>query len=103
MSTTHTLPAENLHYAWDNGLAPVLEVESGDTVEMATHDSSDHYYTRKSTAEDVAKARPIKGHALTGPIVVKGAQPGDTLAIEILDVRPAAFGHTVFGPRGGLL
>src|SRR4051812_13235438 len=101
--TSHALPAERLHYAWDNAVQPVLEIDSGDTVEIATHDSGDHYLKRDSTVADLAKRLPIKGHALTGPILVRGAQPGDTLAVEILEVRPADFGYTVFSPNGGLL
>jgi acetamidase/formamidase len=32
-----------------------------------------------------------------------GARPGDTLVVDVLDVRPAAWGWTSLGPRGGLL
>jgi hypothetical protein len=28
--TEHSLPAERLHFAWDNSLEPTLEIESGD-------------------------------------------------------------------------
>src|SRR5207253_10691325 len=31
--------------------------------------------------------RMVPGHILTGPIAVKGAEPGDVLEVEILDVR----------------
>jgi acetamidase/formamidase len=103
MSKRYQLPAERLHYAWDNGLAPVLEIDSGDTVEIATHDSSDHYFSRHSTAADLVNRPNVKGHALTGPIAMRGAKPGDTLAVEVLEVRRADFGYTVFGPKGGLL
>jgi acetamidase/formamidase len=32
------------------------------------------------------------GHALTGPVAVAGARPGDTLAVEIVSIEPAAWG-----------
>ncbi|MFZ8368815.1 acetamidase/formamidase family protein, partial [Staphylococcus aureus] len=31
--------------------------------------------------------RMLPGHILTGPIAVEGAEPGDVLAVEILDVQ----------------
>ncbi|HEV2128563.1 MAG TPA: acetamidase/formamidase family protein [Thermomicrobiales bacterium] len=43
------------------------------------------------------------GHALTGPVFVVGAEPGDTLVVEIVDVRPADWGWTTCGPGVGLL
>jgi acetamidase/formamidase len=41
---------------------------------------------------------------LTGPVAISGAQPGDTLVVEIVDIKPAAWGWTHCGPdSGGLL
>jgi acetamidase/formamidase len=100
--TEHLLSAEHLHFAWDNRLAPVLEVAAGDTVTVATWDASGHYYTPASTSADVGRRTP-RGHALSGPIALPAARPGDTLIVEILDVAPAAWGWTAHGPRGGLL
>ena len=34
------------------------------------------------------KDRGPAGHILTGPIFIKGAMPGDTLEVRILDVKP---------------
>ena len=42
-------------------------------------------------------------HALSGPIAVVGAKPGDTLAVHILDVRPASWGFTMQRPGAGFL
>jgi acetamidase/formamidase len=101
--TEHTLPAERLHFAWDNSLAPVLEIEPGDTVTIDTWDASGHFFSKTSTSADVVRPRPHAGHALTGPIRVRGAQPGDTLVVDVLEVRPATWGWTSFGPGRGLL
>jgi acetamidase/formamidase len=98
-----TLAAEQLHFAWDNSLAPVLEIEPGQAVSIETWDASGHFFTPDSTKDDVPKPKPYAGHALTGPIAIRGAQPGDTLVVEVLDVAPAKWGWTVHGPRGGLL
>src|SRR5436190_12340700 len=101
--TEHSLPAERLHFAWDNSLAAVLEIEPGDTVTVDTWDASGHFFARDSTSADVGKPRPHAGHALTGPIAINGAQSGDTLVVEVLEVRPAQWGWTALGPQGGLL
>jgi acetamidase/formamidase len=101
--TDHTLAAERLHFAWDNSLPAVLEVAAGDTVTIDTWDANGHAYTPTSTSADMLKPRPFPGHALTGPIAVQGARPGDTLVVEVLEVRPAAWGWTAFGPGRGLL
>jgi acetamidase/formamidase len=99
------LAAERLHFAWDNSLPPVLEIEPGTTVTIDTWDASGHQVQRTWTSADANKRvrRPGVGHALTGPIAIRGAQPGQTLQVEIREVRPAAWGYTSFGPGRGLL
>jgi acetamidase/formamidase len=104
--TEHVLTAERLHFAWDNSLPPVLEVDPGDTVTIDTWDSSGHIIQRSFTSADAANRKPKPpgvGHALTGPIAVRGARPGETLVIDVLDVAPAEWGYTTFSPGRGLL
>jgi acetamidase/formamidase len=96
----HTLSAERLHYAWDNSLEPVLEIDRGDTVTIETWDASGHFYSRSSTSERVLEPKPHVGHALTGPISIRGAAPGDTLVVDVLEVQPDSWGWTSFGPNG---
>src|SRR4029434_5173632 len=56
------------------------------------------------TAADAAARGPFRGHPLTGPVLVRGAGPGDLLAVDILEVRPgASFGWTAIRPGRGLL
>jgi acetamidase/formamidase len=104
--TEHTLAAERLHFAWDNCLPPVLEVDPGDTVTFETWDASGHVVQRSWTSADAAKRKPKPpgvGHALTGPVAVRGAHAGDTLVVEVLEVAPADWGFTTFSPGRGLL
>src|SRR5919202_2084217 len=42
-------------------------------------------------------------HPLTGPVYVEGAQPGDLLEVEILEVAPDGYGYTVQVPGFGFL
>lgn len=99
---THTLDCAQVHHAWDNALPPRLEIASGDEVVFQTRDAGDGYYTPHSTAEDVRK-RVFPGHPLTGPVYVKGAQPGHVLAVEVRAVEPGPWGWTAIAPGRGLL
>jgi len=100
----HELDANQVHYAWDNSIAPRLEIEPGDTVVFQTRDAADGFYSRASTHADVLNRGPFRGHPLTGPVRVKGAEPGDALVVEVLDIKPAAdFGWTAIRPGRGLL
>jgi acetamidase/formamidase len=104
MARAHRLGADVVQYEWNNAIPPRLVVDPGDTVVLETRDAADGYYTPASTSADTAARGPFKGHPLTGPIAIRGAAPGDVLAVEVLDVRPAAaFGWTHIRPGRGLL
>jgi len=103
MPRQYFLDASRVHYEWNNAITPRLEIDPGDIVVFETRDASDEFYTPQSTHDDVLR-RPVKGHPLTGPVLVRGAKPGDVLAVEIIDVRPRApFGWTQIRPGRGLL
>ena len=106
MARTYELPAENLHYVWDNRIAPVLTIQPGDTVVFNTLHCYGDAFSRDSTLADFAnfKRDPAKpGHALTGPVFIEGAEPGDVLAIEVLNIETADWGFTSFRAGSGLL
>src|SRR5262247_3254817 len=104
MTATHRLDSTVVHYEWNNSIAPRLTIDPGDTVTFDTRDASDGHFTARSTAADAAARPPFRGHPLTGPVRVQGARPGDVLAVEILEVTPAApFGWTAIRPGRGLL
>ena len=100
MSATAELGCETVHYAWDNAIAPRLEIESGDTVVFRTRDAFDGVYHRGST--EVVK-RVAKGHPLTGPVAIRGSRRGDVLQVDVLELIPGDFGVTTFVPDRGLL
>ena len=81
----HRLDASVVHHAWDNALAPRLEVAPGDTVVFDTRDAADGFYSRRSTHDDVIARGPFRGHPLTGPVRVRGARPGDALVVDVVD------------------
>lgn len=73
---------ETGHNRWHEDLEPVLEVDPGDTVIYETRDAFDGQLTPSSTPEDVANLDLNLVHPLTGPVYVRGAEPGDLLEIE---------------------
>ena len=102
------LSAENVHWGYfSKSLEPVLTVPSGSevTIEMATHhgcDDWDKMIKGDPGMEDVytwnasyigEEYRGAQGqgdgvHILTGPLYIEGAEPGDLLKVEILDLAP---------------
>jgi acetamidase/formamidase len=99
----HRLGTDHLQTVWDHDAAPALEIESGATVELQTADASGGQLTKSSTAPDVLSMDMGNVNPVTGPVYVKGARPGDTLRVEILDLEPNDWGWTAIIPGFGLL
>ena len=99
----HSVAAEHRHTVWDNAIPPTIEVESGATVELETADASGGQLTPGSTAQDVANMDMGNVNPVTGPVYVMGAEPGDTLQVEILELTPNDWGWTAIIPHFGLL
>jgi formamidase len=81
------------HNRWHEAIEPVLEVEPGDTVVYETRDAFDGQLSPAATTADVAAAALGPVHPLTGPVFVKGAQPGDLLEAEILRIDADPWEH----------
>jgi acetamidase/formamidase len=103
MPTTHEFPSDQVHFTWDAGNEPVLTIDSGDTVVVHTRDVSDNQITPTSTSDDIPGLDWERVYPLAGPIAVAGAKPGDTLAIEVLDLHTEGWGWTAVLPGLGLL
>src|SRR3954453_5395427 len=103
MAQTHYFPTVRVHFQWDTGNAPVIEVDSGDTVVVETRDVSDNQIGPNSTTDVVPGLHWDRVYPLPGPIAVRGAEPGDTLAVEILDIHTRGWGWTAILPGLGLL
>jgi len=101
-TTAQVLAPDPPHYVWDNSLEPRLRIGSGTTVTFQTRDAADEAFTLESTTADLASWQ-FRGHPLTGPVFIEGARPGDTLQVDVLEVKPAAFGWTAIVPGLGLL
>jgi acetamidase/formamidase len=103
MPRTHYFPTDQVHYTWDTGHAPVISVADGDTVVFETREVCDNQVGPDSDASVIATLDWTHVYPLCGPVRVEGAQPGDTLAVDILDVHPKGWGWTAILPGLGLL
>jgi acetamidase/formamidase len=115
MPSPQTVRMGNFNAAWK----PVLTVESGDIVVLegagaidpAVIDQSNVVppsavpeYLRRIYRDVKDRGPGPDGHMLTGPIAVKGAEPGDVLEIRILEVDLAvAYGYNLQRPYEGAL
>ena len=113
MSQTHTLDPtpQTVHWGhFDAAIPAVLQVDSGDTVVIDTYsggylevaDPSVFRPAHRLIADTVPQ---IMGpHILTGPVYVRGAEPGDTLEVRVLDIELTTdWGWNVIRPLRGAL
>ena len=99
----HRIGAEHAALVWDNSTPPVLEIESGETVELEAADASGGQLSANSTAADVESLDLTRVNPVTGPVFIRGAQPGDVLAVEIRELKSHDWGWTAIIPGFGLL
>ena len=87
------------HNRYHPDVAPLLEVEEGDEVVLETRDGVDGQIGPDTTVADLAHLDTGRIHPLTGPVFIKGAEPGDMIEIEFLDIipQPTAFSSIVPG------
>lgn len=88
----HTLAAEPTHSVWDRSREPRLRIEPGDEVQIECVDASGGQVQPEMTTEEYLKIDRTRIHALTGPIWIEGAEPGDVLEIDVLFTRHAGWG-----------
>jgi acetamidase/formamidase len=102
--TVHRLEPDRrtLHGHVSRDLEPVLEVDPGDRVELSTLDAGWHLEPPGPDGTPVRRFEPRdpeldRGHALVGPILVRGARPGAVLEVRIEALEVGAFGWNFAG------
>src|SRR5207342_1579943 len=97
----HRISRDEVIWSFGPDLVPVLEVESGDVVTFETNDC----FTGQIRSEDdlVTEIDLSRINSATGPVAVRGAEPGDSLVAEILDLRPVEWGVATLIPAFGQL
>ena len=105
--------AATCHWGFfDAALKPVLSVKSGDEVTIETisggpqqlPDPKRFHIPPEMHDVHANCERALPGHILTGPVAIDGAQPGDVLEVEILEVKLRQdWGYNVIRPLAGIL
>src|ERR1700691_2999670 len=77
---------------------PLLTIDSGDTIVVRSLDAAG-YLERQAFPGDVGQPTmfpgEFRGHCLNRPVAVRGAVPGDMLAVRIAALRPQGGGRTL--------
>ena len=97
------ISAEKNHNKFSSSIPYQIKVPDGSVVEAYTKEATGGQLNINSTLEDFEKVDMDKVHTLTGPIYIEGAEIGDVLAVELLDLEPGDWGWTGMGPEFGFL
>ncbi|MBL8058359.1 MAG: acetamidase/formamidase family protein, partial [Anaerolineales bacterium] len=102
--TIHVLEPERrtLHGHFSRDLPPAVTIDPGDSVILRTLDAGwglEPHPRDGSPRRQFEPRRPDldTGHALCGPIAIRGAEPGMTLAVHIDEIQAGTYGATYVG------
>ena len=100
---TREIRTDRYSYVFSPYAEPIASVRPGETLDIYTEDAFGSRVQSTSDLPTQVLDFP-KVNPQTGPIYVEGAEPGDTLAVEILEIEPTRdFAASAFIPYfGGL-
>lgn len=92
---------DSVIWAFGPDIDPVVEVDPGAVVRFETNDC----FTGQIRSEDdlVTEIDFNRINSATGPVAVRGAEPGDSLVVELLEVIPIEWGVATLIPGYGQL
>src|SRR6516165_5415691 len=99
----HHLSAEPTHSVWDRSLTPRLHIDPGDDVQIGCVDSSGGQVHPAMTTPEYLQIDRSRIHALTGPIWIQGAEPGDVLQVDVLSTLHSGWGWSSVAEGLGFL
>lgn len=76
------------HNRWHPEIPAVVSVNPGDVFRIECKDWTDSQIKNNDSPEDIENVDLSVVHVLSGPIWVNGAQPGDILVVDLLDIGP---------------
>lgn len=92
MSDPVTVPMEQRHFFFDRAIPAAVRIRPGDHVVFETEDANASFVAKESDLfPDFDVLFNLAGGAnpITGPVHVEGAKPGDRLAVDIVNIKPA--------------
>src|SRR5215216_4299897 len=97
----HRVTRDEVVWSFGPEMEPVLEVDAGTVVTLETNDC---FTGQIQTEDDLVTAIDFaRVNSATGPIGVRGAEPGDSLVVELLEVKPGPRGFATLIPGIGQL
>jgi amidase len=97
----HVISRDHVVWAFGPEMEPVLEVEPGETVRFETNDCFSGQIRSENDLVTEIDFERVNG--ATGPVSVRGAEPGDSLIVELLSVEPIEWGVATLIPGYGQL
>ena len=76
------------HNRWHPDIPPASSVKPGSDFRVECREWTDAQIVNSDDANDVRDVNLNIAHMLSGPVAIEGAQPGDLLKVEILDLGP---------------
>lgn len=76
------------HNRWHPDVPAAVTVKPGDEFRIESKEWTDGQIGNNDSANDVRDVDLAPCHMLSGPIAVEGAEPGDLLIVDILDIGP---------------
>ncbi len=76
------------HNRWHPDIPAVAKVRPGSDFRVECREWTDSQIGNNDSANDVRDVHLPVAHMLSGPIEVEGAEPGDLLVVDILDLGP---------------
>lgn len=90
-------------FGWSRDHEPKITVTSGTEVHVQAPECSYGQVTPRSTSDAIRDIDFGRIDPISGPIYVEGAQPGDALQVDLLDLRLGSYGWSANYPGSGLL
>ena len=91
------------HNRWHPDIPAAATVKPGSEFRVECAEWTDYQITRSPDASEIRDVNLNRGHSLSGPIAVEGAEPGDILVVDILDIgETRGWGYTgIFSKENG--
>ncbi|WP_433799291.1 formamidase [Actinomycetospora sp. CA-084318] len=89
------------HNRWHPDIPAASSVRPGDVFRIECKDWTDGQVRNDDSANDIRDMVLDHNHMLSGPIEIEGAEPGDLLVVDYLDLGPAHGGAPAVGPEAG--
>ncbi len=90
------------HNRWHPAVEPITTVRPGGTVTIEAPLGSGDQIGPNSRSADLLTL-DLSDDLLAGPVYVEGAEPGDLLVVELVDMKPGSFGFSAVFPGFGVL